>query len=119
MDLDPSKLAFTTEQKANFNEYVASTRIRAARNISGYSLPAGASKEDRSGVENVLIEAFLGLEGELAGKYYELGGLTDPQRDFLLERGFLFQIPSSEELEQHAHGLIIGKLNTVGRKEGR
>ena len=98
MDLDPSKLVFTTEQKANFNEYVASTRIRAARNISGFSLPAGASEEDRAGVENVLQEAFLGLEGELAGKYHELGGLTDPQRDFLLERGFLFQIPTAKNL---------------------
>ena len=91
-------MIFTAQQKANFNEYVASTRIRASRNISGFSLPAGASKEDRAEVENVLREAFLGLEGELAGKYYELGGLTDPQRDFLLDRGFLFQIPTAKNL---------------------
>ena len=98
MDLDPSKLVFSDEQKATFNEYVASTRIRAARNISGFSLPTGASVEDRSGVEKVLQQAFEGLEGELAGKYYELGGLTDEQRDFLLERGFLFQIPTAKNL---------------------
>ena len=98
VDLDPSKLVFTDEQKATFNEYVASTRIRAARNISGFSLPTGASVEDRAGVEKVLQQAFGGLEGELAGKYYELGGLTDEQRDFLLERGFLFQIPTAKNL---------------------
>lgn len=98
MDLDPTKLVFTDEQKATFNEYVASTRIRAARNISGFSLPTGASIEDRAGVEKVLQGAFGGLEGELAGKYYELGSLTDEQRDFLLERGFLFQIPTAKNL---------------------
>jgi ATP:guanido phosphotransferase, C-terminal catalytic domain len=49
-------------------------------------------------VENVLREAFLGFEGELAGQYHELGGLTDPQRDFLLDRGFLFQIPTAKNL---------------------
>jgi len=39
VDLDPSKLVFTDEQRAIFNKYVASTRVRAARNISGFSLP--------------------------------------------------------------------------------
>lgn len=30
-----------------FNEFVASTRIRAARNVSGYALPAGTDDEVR------------------------------------------------------------------------
>eukprot|EP00286_Rhodomonas_abbreviata_P005851 CAMPEP_0181323514 /NCGR_PEP_ID=MMETSP1101-20121128/19834_1 /TAXON_ID=46948 /ORGANISM="Rhodomonas abbreviata, Strain Caron Lab Isolate" /LENGTH=206 /DNA_ID=CAMNT_0023431563 /DNA_START=83 /DNA_END=700 /DNA_ORIENTATION=+ len=51
VDLDPSKLVFTDEQKETFNKYVVSTRIRAARNISGFSLPTGATDEDRAGVE--------------------------------------------------------------------
>lgn len=38
-DLDPSKLVFTDAQAAKFKQYVASTRVRAARNIAGYSLP--------------------------------------------------------------------------------
>ena len=98
MDLDPSKLRFTPEQQEVFDQYVVSTRIRAARNISGFALPAGATSADRSGVETVLKQAFDGLDGELAGKYYELGGLTDEQRNFLLEKGFLFQIPSKRNL---------------------
>jgi creatine kinase len=98
VDLDFSKLVFTDEQKATFNEYVVSTRIRAARNISGYSLPAGATAEDRASVENVLKQAFNGLSGELAGTYYELGGLTPEQTQFLLDRGFLFQIPTAKNL---------------------
>jgi len=98
VDLDPSKLKFTDEQKETFSKYVVSTRIRAARNISGFALPAGATVEERSGVEAVLKQAFSGLSGELAGTYYELGGLTEEQTKFLLERGFLFQIPTARNL---------------------
>lgn len=98
VDLDPSKLQFTDEQRETFNKYVVSTRIRAARNISGFALPAGATSDERSGVEAVLKQAFSGLSGELAGTYYELGGLTEEQTKFLLERGFLFQIPTSRNL---------------------
>lgn len=75
-----------------------STRIRAARNISGFALPAGATESERAGVEAVLKQAFAGLSGELTGTYYELGKLTDEQTAFLLDRGFLFQIPTSKNL---------------------
>lgn len=98
VDLDASKLVFSDEQKEVFNKFVVSTRIRAARNVSGFSLPTGATDEDRAGVENVLKQAFNGLEGELAGTYYELGGLTEEQTNFLLSKGFLFQIPSARNL---------------------
>ena len=98
VDLDPSKLVFTEEQRATFNQYVASTRIRAARNISGFSLPTGATDADRAGVEEVLKQTFAGLSGELSGTYYELGSLTPEQTQFLLDRGFLFQIPSARNL---------------------
>lgn len=98
VDLDPSKLVFTEEQRTTFNKYVVSTRIRAARNISGFSLPTGATDEDRAGVEAVLKQTFAGLSGELSGTYYELGALTAEQTQFLLDRGFLFQIPSARNL---------------------
>jgi hypothetical protein len=35
---------------------------------------------------------------ERLGKYYELGSLTDEQRDFLLDKGYLFQIPTAKNL---------------------
>lgn len=98
VDLDPSKLVFSDEQKATFNEYVKSTRIRAARNISGFSLPTGATADDRAGVENVLKQTFDGLGGELKGIYYELGALTADQTQFLLDKGYLFQIPTAKNL---------------------
>jgi creatine kinase len=98
VDLDPSKLVFTEEQRATFNDYVVSTRIRAARNIAGHSLPCGTTAEDRAAVEGVLRQTFAGLTGELAGTYYELGSLTSEQTSFLLDHGFLFQIPSPRNL---------------------
>jgi creatine kinase len=98
VDLDFSKLVFTDAQRETFNKYVASTRIRAARNISGFSLPCGATDEERAGVETVLKQAFDGLEGEMKGTYYDLGGLTEEQTEFLLSRGFLFQIPTARNL---------------------
>ena len=97
-DLDPSKLVFTAAQKEKFNKYVASTRIRAARNISGFALPCGATNEERAGVEKVLKAAFAGLGGELKGKYYDLANMSDEQRDFLLNKGYLFQIPTARNL---------------------
>jgi len=98
VDLDPSKLVITDQQRAKLDQYVLSTRIRAARNISGFSLPPGSDAADRAGVEAVLQQTFAGLTGELAGTYYKLGELTDQQRDFLLDRGFLFQIPSTRNV---------------------
>eukprot|EP01038_Epipyxis_sp_PR26KG_P005764 gene5764-7956_t len=98
MDLNPNKLIFTSFHKQIFSKYVVSTRIRAARNISGFSLPAGTTDADRKGVEEVLKQAFNGLTGELSGKYYELGSLTDNETNFLLDKGFLFQIPTPRNL---------------------
>jgi len=98
VDLDPSKLVFSQGQSDTFNKYVVSTRIRAARNISGFSLPPGATDADRAGVEEVLIQTFTGLGGELSGTYYSLSTMTDEQRDFLLQKGYLFQIPSARNL---------------------
>ena len=57
--------------------------MRAARNISGFSLPAGSSKEDRLAVEAVLKEAFAKLPKNLQGTYYPLGDLTSEQEDAL------------------------------------
>ena len=50
-DLDPTHLKFGAEDKALFDKYVVSTRIRAARNIKGYSLPSGTDEADRAAVE--------------------------------------------------------------------
>jgi creatine kinase len=97
-DLDFSKINFTEEQAAKFATYVKSTRIRAARNIAGHSLPAGASREDRLAVESVLKQAFQALPEPLQGTYYPLGELTSAQEDELQAGGFLFQKPGPMQL---------------------
>jgi len=98
VDLDATKLDFPDAKKETMNKYVKSTRIRAARNISGYSLPCGATAEDRAAVETVLKQTFDGLEGPMKGTYYELGALSEEQTKFLLEKGYLFQIPTDRNL---------------------
>jgi len=72
-DLNWKSLKFSKEQQKKFDQYVVSTRVRAARNISTFSLPPGSDEKDRLGVENVLKQAFASFSGELAGKYYPLG----------------------------------------------
>jgi creatine kinase len=97
-DLNYENLRFDSDQQALFNKYVASTRIRAARNISGFALPCGTTKEDRAGVEAVLKKTFDGLSGDLKGKYYSLETMSDENRAFLLDKGYLFQIPTARNL---------------------
>ena len=53
-DLDFSKIKFSAAQGALFDKYVASTRIRAARNLTGLALPCGTGVEDRNKVEALL-----------------------------------------------------------------
>ena len=97
-DLDFNKLVFSAEDEKLFAKYVKSTRIRAARNISGFSLPAGSSAEDRTEVEKVLVEAFGMLPDELKGKYHPLADLSPEQEDELQAGGFLFQKPGPMQL---------------------
>lgn len=98
VDLDASKLVLTPAAVVVMNKYVASTRIRAARNISGYSLPCGATDADRAKVEEVLMTTFAGLPASLKGTYYKLGELKEDTTASLLKDGFLFQIPSAKNL---------------------
>ncbi|CAN0365846.1 unnamed protein product, partial [Laminaria digitata] len=58
--------------------------------------------QDRKKVREVLCGAFEKFEGELAGKFYDLGALSDEDRNMLLEAGFLFQIPKTTNLLWHA-----------------
>jgi len=97
-DLNPDNLKMDADAVALFNKYVASTRIRAARNISGYGLPAGTSAEDRNGVRKVLEKAFSKFEGDLKGTFYDLKTMTAEQSTDLRERGFLFQKPKPTNL---------------------
>lgn len=101
-DLDASKLVFNAELADKFDKYVVSTRIRAARNVSGFPLPAGTDQKGRAGVEKVLSDTFACFSGDLKGKYYSLGSLSTADEAFLREHGFLFQKPKTTNLLTNA-----------------
>merc|ERR1719446_1087651 len=101
-DLNPENLKFSAEQQAKFDEYVVSTRIRAARNIRGQPLPPGSTRESAAAVEATLKATFEGLEGDLKGTYYPLGGMDPETESTLQSQGFLFQKPKTTNLLTNA-----------------
>jgi protein-arginine kinase len=91
-DIDYTKVD-VSKLPADLDKYCVSTRIRAARNISGYGLPPGSTRAERSEVETLCAEALAGLTGELAGKYHPLVGMEQAVEDQLQADHFLFQKP--------------------------
>jgi len=71
--------------------YVLSTRIRVGRNLQDFPLGAGISKEQRNGVERLVSTALTSLEGELAGAYFPLHGMSKEVQDSLIKDHFLFK----------------------------
>mmetsp|Transcript_22773 Transcript_22773/g.30379 ORF Transcript_22773/g.30379 Transcript_22773/m.30379 type:complete len:86 (+) Transcript_22773:222-479(+) len=59
---------------------IRSTRIRVARNIAGYPLGPGLSREQRLEIEQKIIEACNKFDGDLAGKYYSLATMSEADR---------------------------------------
>lgn len=61
---------------ADFNEedsaMVNSTRIRVGRNMKGYPLGPGVTKEQRLEIMNKVVEACNTFEGDLKGTFYSL-----------------------------------------------
>merc|ERR1712219_7123 len=85
-DMDPEKI------KGNVNEGVPvhSTRIRVGRNIDGFGLSPGITKEQRLGVEALMKNAIKNFPGDLAGEYYPLTGMDEGVRQKLVDDHFLF-----------------------------
>ena len=65
--------------------YVLSSRVRTGRCIRGLSLPPVCSRAERREVERVVVDALNGLDGELKGKYYPLGKMTDEEQNRLID----------------------------------
>jgi creatine kinase len=93
-DMDASKIRMTPEQAAKFNKHVVSTRIRAGRSIDFLALPPSTDRKQRRIVERLLTQALAEMPGDLAGKYYPLGGMTKKEEQDLQDAGFLFQKPT-------------------------
>ena len=78
---------FTEAEAAMVN----STRIRVGRNLAGFPLGPGVSKEQRLEIMNLVVKACETFEGDLKGKFYPLEGMDKATQDKLIEDHFLFK----------------------------
>ncbi|ESO89232.1 hypothetical protein LOTGIDRAFT_183253 [Lottia gigantea] len=77
-DLDPSK------------EMIVSTRVRVGRSHASYGFPPVITKQDRIDMEKKTVNCLSKLEGELAGEYFPLTGMTKETQKKLTDDHFLF-----------------------------
>merc|ERR1712062_733509 len=85
-DMDVTKIKGNIDPTAP----VHSTRIRVGRNIDGFGLSPGITKQQRIDVEKLMSSALSKLTGDLAGKYYSLTGMDEAVRQQLVYDHFLF-----------------------------
>merc|ERR1712242_33046 len=85
-DMDASKITGNINPAAP----VHSTRIRVGRNIDGFGLSPGITKQQRIDVEALMKNAFAKLKGDLAGTYFPLTGMDEKVRQKLVDDHFLF-----------------------------
>ena len=82
-------------ENAEFSEadaaMVVSTRIRVGRNLDGYPLGPGVSKDQRLEIMNKVVEACNTFEGDLKGTFYPLEGMEKATQDQLINDHFLFK----------------------------
>merc|ERR1712212_482797 len=85
-DMDPEKVV------GNINPEVPvhSTRICVGRNIDGFGLSPGITKQQRIDIEKLMSSALSKLTDDLAGKYYPLTGMEEAVRQQLVDDHFLF-----------------------------
>jgi len=85
-DMDSSKIVGNIDENAP----VKSTRIRVGRNIAGFGLSPGITKQQRLDIESAAKAAFSKLEGSLSGTYHALLGMDETTRQKMVDDHFLF-----------------------------
>lgn len=70
---------------------VVSTRIRVGRNLEGYPLGPGITKEQRNEVMAKVVEACSKFEGDLKGTFYPLATMSAKDQKQLIADHFLFK----------------------------
>lgn len=70
---------------------VVSTRIRVGRNLSGFPLGPGISREQRLEVEARIKKALQELPASLQGQYHSLAGMDEEVQQDLLARHLLYK----------------------------
>lgn len=111
-DMDPSNLKSTVAEDCP----VQSTRIRVGRNIVGYGLSPGITKDQRLEVESLMKEAFAALPEDLQGTYYGLTGMSETDRLALVKKRYLFvsgdnnlQVGGMEREWPEGRGIFVSK----------
>ncbi len=70
---------------------IVSTRIRVGRNLDGYPLGPGVSKEQRDEIMQKVVEACNTFGGDLKGTFYPLEGMEKVTQEQLIADHFLFK----------------------------
>merc|ERR1740130_1133583 len=76
---------------ADEDKMINSTRIRVARNLAAYPLGTNVSRSERLEIEKLVVSALGEFKGDLKGKYYSLGNMSDSDRKALIADHFLFK----------------------------
>ena len=79
--------AFPPEEDAMIN----STRIRVGRNLADFPLGSCVTRQQRLEIEAKVVSALSKFQGDLKGKYYSLGKMTESEKKQLIEDHFLFK----------------------------
>lgn len=90
-DISPDKLDLKELNKLDPNKYIISSRIRATRNIKGFSLPAGTDDKQRKEVEKILKATFKSFTGAFKGTYHSVSDISSELAKQLRKKGVLFQ----------------------------
>merc|ERR1719301_285140 len=111
-DLDIGKLSSADTDP--YNKYVLTSRVRTGRSVRGFKLPPVISFEDRRRLEDVVVKALCGMEGDLKGDYFPLHGsqsyapkptgMSEEKQEELRKAGNLFQEPDSTLLLSSGSG---------------
>ena len=89
-DMDASKLVCPPLPKEDA-AMIVSTRIRVGRNLEGYPLGPGVTKEQRDEIMQKVVDACNTFTGDLKGTFYPLQGMSKEVQDQLIADHFLFK----------------------------
>jgi hypothetical protein len=89
-DMDYKKLN-CPKFPADEDKMINSTRIRVGRNFADYPLGSNVTREQRKEIENKIVTALSKFTGDLKGKYYSLGNMSEHDKKQLIEDHFLFK----------------------------
>lgn len=73
------------------NEFVISTRVRCGRSLKGYPFNPCLTEAQYKEMEEKVSGALKGMDGDLAGTYHPLTGMTKETQQQLIDDHFLFK----------------------------